>query len=139
MAATVIYNDRPFETATAEPAGDELWLSADDLTAATGWESKPQGMCLGELCVPIAPARRVALFDANERINLAAFARDRGQPVVHDDATHTWLFGASAEARRDTLRSLEAPGFSLPDLDGKLHALSDYRGKKILLLSWASW
>jgi len=37
------------------------------------------------------------------------------------------------------LRSLEAPDFTLPDLDGKLHSLSDYRGKKVLLMSWASW
>jgi hypothetical protein len=27
----------------------------------------------------------------------------------------------------------------LPDLDGNLHRLSDYRGKKVLLSAWASW
>ena len=30
------------------------------------------------------------------------------------------------------LTSLDAPDFSLPDLDGKMHSLSDYRGKKVL-------
>jgi peroxiredoxin len=35
--------------------------------------------------------------------------------------------------------TLEAPDFTLPDIDGKQHSLSDYRGKKVLLLSWASW
>ena len=29
--------------------------------------------------------------------------------------------------------------FELPDLDGKLHRLSDYRGQKVLLVTWASW
>jgi hypothetical protein len=27
----------------------------------------------------------------------------------------------------------------LPDLDGKMHRLSDYRGQKVFLLAWASW
>jgi peroxiredoxin len=37
------------------------------------------------------------------------------------------------------LQSLEAPDFTLPDLDGKTYSLSQFRGKKVLLLSWASW
>jgi peroxiredoxin len=37
------------------------------------------------------------------------------------------------------LTSLEAPDFALPDLDGKMHSLSDYRGKKVFVVSWASW
>ncbi len=32
-----------------------------------------------------------------------------------------------------------APDFCLPDLDGKLHRLSDYRGKKVFLFHFASW
>jgi peroxiredoxin len=32
-----------------------------------------------------------------------------------------------------------APDFTLPDLDGRMHSLSDYRGKKVFLLAWASW
>ncbi|TAJ31410.1 MAG: redoxin domain-containing protein, partial [Reyranella sp.] len=35
--------------------------------------------------------------------------------------------------------SLEAPDFTLPDLDGKTHSLAEQRGKKVLLVSWASW
>ena len=37
------------------------------------------------------------------------------------------------------LRSGEAPDFALPDLSGRMHRLSDYRGKKVLLYAWASW
>ncbi|MBD5634625.1 MAG: redoxin family protein, partial [Candidatus Eremiobacteraeota bacterium] len=87
----------------------------------------------------IPPARRSESFASDGRFNLAAFARYLGQPVVHDDAAEVWLFGEPAHARRDALRSLDAPDFTLPDLDGKLHSLSQFRGKKVLLLSWASW
>ena len=31
------------------------------------------------------------------------------------------------------------PAISLPDLDGKSHLLSDYRGRRVLLNFWASW
>ncbi len=32
-----------------------------------------------------------------------------------------------------------APDFALNDLDGKEHKLSDYKGKKVLLVFWAIW
>jgi cytochrome oxidase Cu insertion factor (SCO1/SenC/PrrC family) len=32
-----------------------------------------------------------------------------------------------------------APGFSLPDLDGKTHSLDETRGKVVLLFFWATW
>jgi len=139
MAVTLIYDDRSSSVPSAAESNDDLWLSFEDLTASTGWENKPQGFCLGERCVPIPPSRRSEFIAPDGRFNLAAFARYLEQPIVHDDAASVWLFGESAAARGQALRSLEAPDFRLPDLDGNLHALSDYRGKKVLLLSWASW
>ncbi len=32
-----------------------------------------------------------------------------------------------------------APDFSLPDLDGKIHRLSTYRGKVVVVNFWATW
>lgn len=32
-----------------------------------------------------------------------------------------------------------APDFSLPDMQGKLHKLSDYRGKPVIVSFWATW
>jgi len=34
---------------------------------------------------------------------------------------------------------LPAPPFSLPDMDGASHALSDYRGRVVMLNFWATW
>ncbi|RMD71346.1 MAG: TlpA family protein disulfide reductase [Gammaproteobacteria bacterium] len=33
----------------------------------------------------------------------------------------------------------KAPDFALPDLDGKVHRLSDYRGKVVVINFWATW
>ena len=139
MAVTLIYDDRASHLASAGEHDADLWLSPEDLTASTGWEYKPQGMCLGDRCVPIPPACKDAFVRAGGAVNLSAFARHIEQPVVHDAASGVWLFGESAAVRTDALRSLDAPDFTLPDLDGVAHSLSDYRGKKILLLAWASW
>jgi len=140
MPATVIYGDRPSIVADAMTEGKDLWLSLDDLRTATGWELKPQGACLADTCVPIPAGREAEFLRANgAQFNLAALARLLGQPVAHDDTHNLWFFGEAASVRSHALLSLQAPDFTLPDLDGKLHALSDYHGKKILLVSWASW
>jgi len=138
MAVTVIYDDKPTPAAGAQPQGDDLWMPLGELRAAAGWELKPEGLCRDERCVPIPPAQRDR-FLRGDMVNLAALARRLGQPVVHDDPHAVWFFGESADARRTALASLKAPDFTLPDLDGKMHSLSDYRGRKVLLLSWASW
>ena len=49
------------------------------------------------------------------------------------------MLGTAARERGRALRSLEAPDFALPDLEGRMHALSDHRGRKVLLATWASW
>jgi hypothetical protein len=117
-----------------------LWLSLDDLRATTGWELKPQGVCLGEVCIPIPAGREADFVGADgTQFNLAALVRQLLQPAVHDDAHAVWCFGEAASTSNNALQSLQAPDFTLPDLDGTWHALAEYRGRKILLVSWASW
>lgn len=139
---TVLYGDRDTRLARAEALGDDLWLPLDDLTSASGWVLKPEGACLGQVCVPIPPDRRERFLrgdGAAARFNLAELARLLDMPVVADAATCTWCFGESAQARGAHLASLEAPDFTLPDLDGRTHSLSDYRGMKVFMVAWASW
>ena len=125
MAMDIIYKGRVSEVGSVKADGDNLWLSKADLTRASGWELKPEGACIGDVCVPIPPAREAEFVrDNGGAFNLAALARHLGQPVVHDDNNGVWYFGEAAAARRATLASLEAPDFELPDLDGKMHQLS---------------
>ena len=138
MPATIIYGDKTTLVNSALVESDELWISNADLTQATGWELKPQGACLGARCVPI-PAGRESAFVRPGLFNLSALTRHLGQPSVHDKQHSLWSFSDAPDEIGNRLRSLEAPDFTLPDLDGKLHSLSDYRGKKVLLMSWASW
>jgi peroxiredoxin len=35
--------------------------------------------------------------------------------------------------------AVPAPDFELPDTDGKLHRLSDYRGKTVIINFWTTW
>jgi AhpC/TSA family protein len=140
LAIDIIHKGRVSEIGGAKAEGDNLWLSSADLTAVSGWELKAEGACMGDVCIPIPPARAEEFVrDQGHTFNLAALARHLGEPVVHDDTRGVWYFGEAAATRRATLASLEAPDFELPDLDGKMHRLSDYRGKKILLAAWASW
>jgi len=65
--------------------------------------------------------------------------RRSGQPAVRDAASRTWVLGTGAAQRGAALATLQAPDFALPDLQGRMHRLSDYRGRKVLLATWASW
>ena len=104
----------------------------------TGWLLKPEGLCKGEVCVPL-PRGRESEFVRDEQVNVAALWRYLSQPVVHSDRGSVWVLAASGRDRAAALRSLEAPDFTLPDPSGRLHSLSDYRGKKVFLVTWASW
>ena len=130
----------PTETTcpSARIDGDSLWLSAQDMSAATGWDLKPEGLCRGDLCVPLT-SRQTAPLQRDGAIDAAGFWRTRGHPVVHDAAGGAWVLGSSASDRASALQSLEAPDFELPDLAGRMTSLSQHRGKKVLLATWASW
>ena len=121
---------------TTVTARDGLWLSAADAERATGWKLQPEGMCRVDLCVPL-PARAVDVRGRD--VDVAAFWRQLGGPVLHDEARETWVLGTGADARRDALAGSTAPDFTLPDLAGAPHTLSALRGKKVFLATWASW
>ncbi len=113
---------------------DGLWMSAVDAERVTGWTLKPEGMCRAESCVPL-PADAVKGKD----VNVEAFWKKLGGPVVANDARDVFALGAPADERNAALEGLAAPDFTLPDIDGVPRSLSQLRGKKVFLATWASW
>jgi hypothetical protein len=124
-------------TPTAEhdvAAHDGLWMSPADAATVTGWTLKPEGMCRAELCVPL-PASAVG---TNE-VDVAAFWKKLGGPAIASDQRDVWALGAPADERNAALEGLAAPDFTLPDVNGVPRSLSQLRGKKVFLATWASW
>jgi hypothetical protein len=116
------------------PATNGLHVSPHDTETITGWTLKPEGLCRDDLCVPLT---KDTIHDGT--IDLAAFWRTLGHPVVSDQPGTVWVLGTAAETRAAALAGLQAPDFTLPDLAGAPHTLSDLRGKKVFLTTWASW
>jgi hypothetical protein len=115
-------------------ARDGLWVSPKDAERATGWTLKPEGMCRDELCVPLRDDTR-----RDGKVDIGAFWRALGHPVVSDARGEVWVLGTAADSRTAALAGLEAPDFALPDLSRVQHRLSELRGKKVFLTTWASW
>jgi hypothetical protein len=104
--------------------------------AALGWELHPEGLCREGLCIPV-PAD--GTLEVAGGIDLEAFARLLDRPLALDADERAAYLGVSAGERQRALRSLVAPDFTLPDLSGRPHRLSEHRGRKVLLVVWASW
>jgi hypothetical protein len=124
-------------TPTAEyevAARDGLWLAAADAERVTGWTLKPQGMCRDELCVPMPDAS----VDGDE-VDVAAFWARIGGPAIGSASHDVWVLGAPADERNAALAGLQAPDFTLPDVNGIPRTLSQLRGKKVFVATWASW
>src|SRR5580704_12622770 len=87
--ATIVYEDHATEIAGAADARGQLWISTADLTRATGFPLKPQGVCRNELCFPLPKSREQEFVRRSEGqtwFNLVAFARLVNQPVAYDEA-----------------------------------------------------
>jgi hypothetical protein len=132
---TLIDDDRRMEI-VASVARGHVHVSPAALSAATGWDLRPEGLCNGPRCVPVRDRATVAHGDD---IDLAGFAAVLGRPLALDLDERVAVLGTAAADRGAALASLDAPDFALPDLAGRVHRLSDQRGKKVLLVAYASW
>jgi peroxiredoxin len=118
------------------PQGHRLTLQQDALPATLGWTVKDNTLCRADRCLPIAPQSELI---QNGGIDLAALAALLRMPVALSPAHRAIALAESAEDQGALLRGGTAPDFALQDLAGRTHRLSDYRGSKVLLVTWASW
>jgi hypothetical protein len=140
--ATVLYENRVVELQRTLADPNDLWVVPEDLPRVNNFELKPEGACLADLCVPVRQDRDSELFVTRARqgwFNVTELARRLQQAFVVDQDHMVWSFGTIPVTRNSFLQSAVAPDFALPNLDGTLVRLSDFRGKKVLIVTWASW
>ncbi|MCU0261537.1 MAG: hypothetical protein MUE78_11000 [Ilumatobacteraceae bacterium] len=112
---------------------DPSSVTAADFAAGTGWEPKPEGLCMGEVCVPAPGAIR-----ADGTIDLELAAAKLGMPVVHDAEHGVWAVGPGTSTGK-VLSTAVAPDPVLIDRDGNPFRLSSLHGRKVLLVAWSSY
>jgi len=137
-AATVLYDDRTIvlDRIGIDPkrASDTLWIRKRDLPRVNGFELKPQGACRADLCIPIPKT-----MTRGDYFNISAFAKKAGQAVVADPGARIWSFGEMQSLGAGLAGSRVAPDFEVPDRLGRPVHLAGFRGKKVLVITWASW
>lgn len=132
----MLYDDRAVNLPKARIESQDLWVRAADLPLVNDFHLKPEGACRADICIPVSKE-----WKRGEWFNLAGFARKIGQSYVSDTGpdTNVWSFGEIPVVRGDFYSSRVAPDFAVPDRTGKIVHLSDFRGKKVLVITWASW
>jgi peroxiredoxin len=113
----------------------DVLVEADEFTARTGWELKAEGLCKGEVCVPLARGARVT----DGRLDVRVVAERLGMPLVADADHGIWALGPETAVTGRTLSTAVAPELELEDATGEVFSLSSLRGQKVVLVAWASW
>ena len=142
QGATVLYNERVIEVANTLPDATDLWVAPEDLTRINDFVLKPEGACLDALCIPVLQDRDSEMFvrrSGQAWFNVTVLADKLQQAHVTDYEDGIWSFGVMPLERTPFLKGGIAPNFELADRDGNPVHLSDFLGKKVLLLTWASW
>jgi hypothetical protein len=134
MQVTVITDEVHAVEATTE-AGRVL-VEPARLVDALGWTLKPEGLCRGDTCVPV---RDLAELQVDGRLDLAAVIAALGRLAVVDAEAGLVAMALSSDQRRQAIDGLQAPEWTLADLDGSSHSLDEWRGRKKLLVAFSTW
>jgi hypothetical protein len=132
----VIRSDGEASAVTINRGFGECSILVSDLECATGWVLKPEGLCRGDACFPV---RNVSELSDGVNIDLAMFAKLTNQSLVFDSEYGVAALGELASTRAESMSTLDAPDFKLPDIHGKQVSFSDFNRRKRLLLAWSSW
>ena len=132
---TILDDDRAVEI-PARLTGDRVLLDPAALKDGLGWEMHDGLLCSDAMCIPVADEGALV---RDGGIDLEDFARTLDRALAVDVEERAAFLGGSARERAQALASQHAPDFTLPDLEGRPHSLSEQRGKKVLLVAWASW
>jgi hypothetical protein len=130
--ATVLFGENAVALDEVRADPQNLWIHSKDLPRINEFEVKPQGACRADVCIPLSKTLK-----NGDWFNLTGFAHKIGETVVADQ--NIYSFGEIPVLRGGFYNSRIAPDFAVPDRKGKVVHLSDFRGKKTLVITWASW
>jgi hypothetical protein len=130
--ATVLCGDHAAALDKVRIVNETLWVHSKDLPRINEFEVKPQGACRAGVCIPLSKTLKDGPW-----FNLTGFAHKIGEQVVAEQ--NVYSFGEIPVLRGAFYNSRIAPDFAVPDRQGKIVHLSDFRGKKTLVITWASW
>jgi hypothetical protein len=139
---TVLHNEQTvvIDQVLSDPVN--LWVPPEHLESVNGFTLKPEGACFEDICIPIKQDVDSDLFvtrQGQKWINVTGLANKLQQPYVADRSNSVYSFGAVPATRQSFLESAVAPDFALKDRNGKTVTLSDFHGKKLMIVTWASW
>tara|TARA_B100001113_G_C20939855_1_gene548205 strand:+ start:148 stop:564 length:417 start_codon:yes stop_codon:yes gene_type:complete len=127
--------DQPVATEGSWSDG-QPYLASEEIERVLGWELKIEGLCKGDSCIPLGDNIN---SDSEGAYNLSQIADLVGRPTLTDEAAGIVAIGQPYNVRSAALTQRIAPDFSLPDISGVDRALSDWAGKKRLLVAFSSW
>ncbi len=107
-------------------------VDATAFTHRTGWAAKPEGLCKGDVCVPAPGVDR-----GDGTLDVEVLRERLRMPLVHDEIHGLYALGP--ESGGQSLTTARAPELTLPQIDGSEFSLSSLRGRKIVMVAWASW
>ena len=113
---------------------DRLDLTPDEFVHATGWEIRPEGACKDDVCVPLHGLEP----SAEGRVDVEVLAERLAMPLAYDELHHLWSIGPRSGDRR-VLDNTRMPDLVLHDFDDNAFDVASLRGRKVVLIAWASW
>ena len=125
------------ETSIDATLGDgRILVTPGDLAATLGWELAAEGLCRGEVCIPV---RKESGVRHGDHVDLVAAAALLGSTTLVDETGAVAAVSVRAADRRGALKGRKAADFTLPDLDGRRRSLEEFKDRKRLLVAFASW
>jgi peroxiredoxin len=118
---------------------DEVLLAPADLAAVLGWRLEPEGLCRGDVCVPVRDRSQVEPRGEGAGVSLQGVATALGRPLVVDLDAGIAAIGPPRAGRRQALAGGPLPDLALPDVDGQVLDLASLRGRKAVVVAFATW